>query len=109
MAKKKIKNKHEKDNLFLIVVVGVVDIHGLIHSRLYICGEDEDILHYEVWPNIRHKKWRWHADGGVELSANAIKEEDKLEAGDFDNIIRHIRRKYALRVSENGIHEDCCY
>ena len=106
---KKRKNKHEKDNLFLIVVVGVVDNNGVVRSRLYICGEDENILHDDVWPHIRHKKWRWSADGGIRLSSNMVREEDKLDSEEFDSIIRHMKRKYALRVSDNGIHEDCCY
>jgi hypothetical protein len=108
MAKKK-RNKYESDKLFLIVIVGVVDHIGAVHSGLYICGEDEDLTHHDLWPHICHKKWRWSADNGIELSTNTIKEEDKLDVEDFDKIIRHIRRKYALRVSDNGIHEDCCY
>lgn len=105
----KRKNKDEEDNLFLIVIVGVIDNHGIVHSGLYICGEDEELTHYDLWPHIRHKKWRWSADGGIKMSTNMIKQEDKFDVGDFDKIIQHIRKKYALRISNNGIHEDCCY
>jgi len=107
--KNKKKNKYEGDNLFLTVIVGVVDNRDAVHSYAYVIDLDEELAHEDLWPNIRHKKWRWTADSGVELSTNMIKEEDKLDVGDFDNILNDIRKKYKIRVSDNGIHEDCCY
>ena len=101
------KNKYEGDNLFLTVIIGVVDNHGVVHSDIYITGDNSDKTHDEIWPTIRHNKWRWSADSGIKLSM--ITDGDTLTPADFDSIIQHVKKIYKIRIADNGIHEDLCY
>jgi len=93
-----------RDEVDRLWVIGVIDAYGAVHSEGFNWDEDDVPMHGDLYPHIVHKKWRWTADG-IQKSGDWT--DSNVE--EFDRMVRHISKKYKVKLNIHGISEYHCY
>lgn len=91
------------DKLRHSYIVGIIDQDGMILSKqIDFTDDDVERTHESLFPLIKTgKRWTWSFDKSVEYWLY----KENFEDGDFDKIIRHLRRTYGIRFWSNGYHD----
>jgi len=93
-----VNKVHYKKLIGRYWIVGVIDSHGAIHSKMMHFKEAK--THDELYPGIL-LKWRWHWDKSVDWSICSVK-PTKEESW---KVREHLTKYYDIPFWENGHHD----